>query len=318
MPVSLLNADTMFPSFTEDTPSSEKIDVVMNYLYMLLEELRYTFGNLGTENFNDASLDELSIQLTKPVYGKIEDIEGNVNELKLTSTGLNAKISSVDGRVTSLSATVDGLETTVQGYDGAISTISHAVGSIRLEVTNGTTSSKFKLTNDFAELSSGEIRITGMVTFADLESDDTTVINGAYIKTGTIESSTVAASNVYSSIFATLLTGESAGGGSWDGEIRFYYRNFSDSNIAGGIRLDDLGANSTFEAPYRLFVYTQNIGSGSSKRSFALKLKSEYKISVEAEDFLYLYGDNITINANQGTGEINLFGAVYINGRLIS
>ena len=96
MPVSLLNADTSFPSFTEGTSTSEKVDIMMNYLYMLLEELRYTFGNLGTENFNDNSLNELSVQLTKPVYGMIEDeTAGLKHEIKVTAEGLESLAASV-------------------------------------------------------------------------------------------------------------------------------------------------------------------------------------------------------------------------------
>lgn len=335
MPVSLLNADTMFPSFTEGTSSSEKIDVVMNYLYMLLEELRYTFGNLGTENFNDASLNELSIKLTKPVYGKIEDVEGNINELKITSTGLSSKISSVDGRVTSLAATVDGIEMDVVGLDGEVSELSltvdgfstrisnaegsvtaitQTVKSIRLEAfedSSGNTAA-IQINGDGIDASAVAIKFKGLVTFEDLAGDGTTTINGANVNTGTIKAITIDSCKVKASTFTSVLNGS----GTVSGEMKFYYLADYAEFLAGGIKLDSDGAGTDEDAQYRMFLYTNYVAG--SDVAFSLKLKSADKISIEAADFLYLYGDNITINASQGRGTIHLFGDVYINGNLIS
>lgn len=41
MPGSILSADTNFPNFSDQQSDSEKINVIQNYLYMLLEQLRY-------------------------------------------------------------------------------------------------------------------------------------------------------------------------------------------------------------------------------------------------------------------------------------
>ena len=59
MPSNMLNNDTMFPTFTEEQSSGEKIDLILNYLRMLVEQLRYSTYNLGVDNFNDAELNEL-------------------------------------------------------------------------------------------------------------------------------------------------------------------------------------------------------------------------------------------------------------------
>lgn len=164
MPVSLLNADTSFPSFTEGTSTSEKVDVMMNYLYMLLEELRYTFGNLGTENFNDKSLDELSVQLTKPVYGMIEDATaGLTHEFEITAQGLQSQISSVDGRVTSLSTTVDGLNTRVSDAEGRVSSLTQTVNGFETRVSNaeGKVSTLTQTVNTF------DVKVTNAVNNAN-------------------------------------------------------------------------------------------------------------------------------------------------------
>lgn len=53
MPSNILTADTSFPQLKEEQSTDEKFGVITNYLYMLLEQLRYSMANLGRENFND-------------------------------------------------------------------------------------------------------------------------------------------------------------------------------------------------------------------------------------------------------------------------
>ena len=60
MPGSILNADTMFPNLREGT-ADEKIEKIGSYLYMLLEQLRYSMGNLDAKNFNESGLDRKSV-----------------------------------------------------------------------------------------------------------------------------------------------------------------------------------------------------------------------------------------------------------------
>ena len=55
MPGNLLTVDTSFPQLAGKT-DEQKFRTITDYLYMLLEQLRYTLRNLGMENFNDAEL----------------------------------------------------------------------------------------------------------------------------------------------------------------------------------------------------------------------------------------------------------------------
>lgn len=98
MPVSLLNTDTSFPSFQQETPVRERVEVLTDYLYMLLEELRYTFGNLGAENFNDKGLEDIGKIITKPLLVKVENInevEKVVAELAVDVGENTASISAI-------------------------------------------------------------------------------------------------------------------------------------------------------------------------------------------------------------------------------
>ena len=51
--------DTAFPAFTGGESTEEKLERIQNYLFLLLEELRWLLHNLGTENFNAAELTKL-------------------------------------------------------------------------------------------------------------------------------------------------------------------------------------------------------------------------------------------------------------------
>jgi len=57
MPTDFFNADISLPKFTTET-TAERIEIIQNYLYMLLEQLRYTLSHLSTENWNEPDLDE--------------------------------------------------------------------------------------------------------------------------------------------------------------------------------------------------------------------------------------------------------------------
>ena len=81
MPGNILNADTGFPTFAEGEDSNAKIDKVMNYLYMLLEQLRYSLNNLDADNFNEAGLKEIADGIARPLQTSFENEFGKTNAL---------------------------------------------------------------------------------------------------------------------------------------------------------------------------------------------------------------------------------------------
>ncbi len=81
MPGNILNADTGFPQFAGSETSDQKIDKVMNYLYMLLEQLRYTLNNLDSDNFNDTGLKEIADGISRPLQTSFENELSETNAL---------------------------------------------------------------------------------------------------------------------------------------------------------------------------------------------------------------------------------------------
>lgn len=164
MPGNLLSADTSFPTFTPEQTNEQKLDVVTNYLYMLLEQLRYTLANLGAGNFNDTELDEIGMKITQPIYVDLENAAGAIADLTLTADQLTSRLEDAEGN---------------------ISAIDQYARSITLSVTNGETSSTIKLLAGGVQIASQVISMDGLVTFTGLEAG-TTVINGGCIQTGLI------------------------------------------------------------------------------------------------------------------------------------
>lgn len=164
MPSNLLNVDTGFPDLSGDRSTDEKFRMVSDYLYMLLEQLRYSMANLGMENFNRTELDSLAGFITKPVYVRLESAEGDVSTLYATAESLSSRMTSAEGGISSLVQTVEGFT---------------------LSVKNGAESSTIQLLSNGVELSSQLIHMDGLVTFTGLE-NGTTVIDGACIRTGSV------------------------------------------------------------------------------------------------------------------------------------
>ena len=136
MPSNLLTADTMFPNLTKQQSTDEKFVIVTDYLYMLLEQLRYTLSNLGPENFNSAELDSLAKIITDPVYLQLQDIDGNLTALQVTADGLIGRISDVEGNQTALGVTAQGLISRVSSVEGNVNTLSQTAATTTAQISD--------------------------------------------------------------------------------------------------------------------------------------------------------------------------------------
>lgn len=304
MPSNLLNADTSFPQFAEGQSDKEKIEKITSYLFMLLEQLRYSMSNLDKDNFNDAGLEEISDIITEPVYLQLSDESRRITALQVTAAGLGARISDAEGNITALSVTSNALTSRITNAEGSISTLSQTVNGMTLSVTNGSASSTLRLLANGVTISSQNIFFSGMVSFTDLSTSGMTTINGDNIKTGTVEAIDIHGCSIEGSTFRTLLSSSGGVGG----DIEFCY--LTNSQLAGGIRLDDQGAGSTEERRYRMFIYTRNV----SNVGFAMKLESASGTSITAVENIHIRAGT-TLNITCTGGDINLNGAhVYVNG----
>lgn len=100
-----------------------------------------------------------------------------------TQRKIDRKISEARSSITK---TAEEIRLEVAGVDGRVSSVKQYVDSITLSVSNGSTSSTIALKAGDTTISSKNITFSGFVTFNGL-SGGTTTIDGACIKTGTID-----------------------------------------------------------------------------------------------------------------------------------
>ena len=130
---------------------------ILEYLYQLTEQLRFTLSNLDEENFSD-----------------------KVNE-------------NIQGAYTAASSA----SKEVKDMNGNVSRVKQFADSLTLKVENGDTSSTISLMANNAQIASEEIILKGAVTFTDLETEGRTIINGSNIKTGKVAANVIDVDNLY-------------------------------------------------------------------------------------------------------------------------
>ena len=135
MPSDFLAIDTNFPTFTAQTSADDKITSLYNYVYLLVEQLRYSLFNLDTRNFNKTALDGI----TEPIMAKIRGGEGRLSELYVTAQGLESRVQDAEGNISTLTQTANGLQSTVSGLDGDVSVLSQTVDGLTVTDRYGTT-----------------------------------------------------------------------------------------------------------------------------------------------------------------------------------
>ena len=194
-----LSAYTYTPAMAQDAildPAAEIGDgLTMGGVYTVLAQSTLTFDGLMT---SDAGAPGQAEQESEYKYQSpvIADIKWQLAEtrslISKTSEEILLKVENeLEGLSSSFSVQLQQIQSQVTGLDGQISTITQKVDNITLSVTNGSTSSSISLSVGGVEVSSETIQMNGLVTFTGL-ANGTTTIDGACIKTGTIEADRLA------------------------------------------------------------------------------------------------------------------------------
>lgn len=203
MPTTFQLVETTFPN-GEGKDTQEQINGVYDYLFVLLEQLRYTLFNLDGSNINQNALSEFIKNISEPIYAKIEDTDKNVNEISITAKGLDARLSDAEGNITQLDTTAKGLQVSVSNLDGAITNIKADVNGIRATVRT-----KIDATQAQSIFDQSAQGFTLAATSGENGTIFTLNYNGAQIaSTGSIDLY-VDAVNIYGTLTATKLRGGS-------------------------------------------------------------------------------------------------------------
>lgn len=153
-------------------PAAELGDAVtVGGVYTILAQMDTTFDSLMTADIGAPGQEEIESE-----YPYVSQQQSDINRQLADTRSEIAKNSE------QIQLTVEGLNSANQ----AISQLTLSLDSIELNVSNGSTSSTITLKKDNVVISSQKITMSGLVTFAGL-ANGTTTINGACIKTGTID-----------------------------------------------------------------------------------------------------------------------------------
>lgn len=128
MPSGFAALDTSFPDLN-GKDEKEALQLVTDYLYQLLEQLRYMLHNLGTRNFNRADLEAFASSISTPINIALQE---EIDRATGAEGTLQTSISIEAGRIT---AEV----TRATEAEGALGTrITQTADAISAEVTRAT------------------------------------------------------------------------------------------------------------------------------------------------------------------------------------
>ena len=123
MPTSLLDADLKFANIGKKKELPQRVEDMESYLYQLLEQLRYSFGNLDRSNFNDAGFDEISGIISQPIIAEIKGIDGQLTQITATSAALTTRVEDAEGNITALYQFADEITQKVEDAEGNITAL---------------------------------------------------------------------------------------------------------------------------------------------------------------------------------------------------
>lgn len=207
MPTTFQLVETTFPN-GEGKNTQEQIEGIYDYLFVLLEQLRYTLFNLDDSNVNPNAMSDFIKNIREPIYAKIEDTNKNVNELSITAEGLAARIGNAEGDITQLGARADGLAAEIKNAkgditqlgaraDGLAARISSAEGNItQLGATaNGLSarisSNEGSITNLTADINGIRTQVSGKIGTSEAQTLIDQSLNGITLSATSGESGTI-------------------------------------------------------------------------------------------------------------------------------
>ena len=294
MPTTFQLVETTFPN-GEGKNTQEQIEGIYDYLFVLLEQLRYTLFNLDDSNVNPNAMSDFIKNIREPIYAKIEDTNKNVNELSITAEGLSAEIANAKGDITQLGATADGLAARISSAEGSITNLTADVNGIRTQVsgkigtseaqtlidqslngitlaaTSGETGTVFNLMYDGAVLAStgsvdlyvDAVNVYGTLTAERLQGGSIRILDDDGNRCGTIYSTYASSADTKIEIDsdAIELGGDDGSvfiGSRWDRSTKAYYASIEVDGYSQEVQIKgDVipNADATYSLGSRNFVW---------------------------------------------------------------
>lgn len=99
MPNAWAMIDTSFPTFTGKESYREQVSALQDYLYLVVEELKYQLANLNVQNWNKTALQQMQQETVKPTNDEVAQIKEQITNITNRLTGLNASLNQLAERM---------------------------------------------------------------------------------------------------------------------------------------------------------------------------------------------------------------------------
>lgn len=99
MPNTWSMIDSSFPTFRGDESYKEQVGMLQDYLYLLVEELKYQLANLKAENWNTVALEQFQEDTTADTNEQVGTLAEQMTKLANRMTGLGADLNNLAERM---------------------------------------------------------------------------------------------------------------------------------------------------------------------------------------------------------------------------
>lgn len=103
--------DSNFPTFTEDESPYVQIQKLTDYMFQLVESLKYSLGNLDADNWNSAGLKQFSTELTGDLEKDLQAYGEALNRIQTAFSGISTKVTAQEQRLANLQTKLEEVKT---------------------------------------------------------------------------------------------------------------------------------------------------------------------------------------------------------------
>lgn len=123
MPSQWSIVDNNFPQYDRTTRMSEFVPKLMNYMSLLVENMKYLFENLGADNFNETALDSLKKDTTQKVEEEVTNMGGTLDETNQTVLQMAQRIGELEQENQQLQQTIEQLSIEIGQANADLNTL---------------------------------------------------------------------------------------------------------------------------------------------------------------------------------------------------
>lgn len=99
MPNAWAMIDTSFPTFTGKETYREQVGALQDYLYLVVEELKYQLANLNAQNWNKTALQQMQQETVEPTNAEVALIKEQITNITNRLTALTASLNQLTERM---------------------------------------------------------------------------------------------------------------------------------------------------------------------------------------------------------------------------